>query len=38
MRKRGYGPHRDDEDPGILRYIKPLMEQADGSVAQAEPA
>ena len=28
MRKRGYGPHRDEEDPGILRYIKPLTESA----------
>jgi hypothetical protein len=38
MRKRGYGPHRDEEDPGILRYIKPLTEQAGGAVAKAEPA
>ena len=32
MRKRGYAPHRDDEDPGILRYIKPLAESAAGSL------
>ena len=37
MRKRGYAPHRDDEDPGILRYIKPLR-RTGGPVAQAEPA
>jgi len=35
MRKRGYAPHRDEEDPGILRYIKPLAESAAGSL---EPA
>jgi acetyltransferase len=35
MRKRGYAPHRDDEDPGVLRYIKPLLEAAPGAV---EPA
>ncbi len=35
MRKRGYGPHRDEEDPGILRYIKALTESAVGSVTEA---
>jgi acetyltransferase len=26
MQRRGYGPHRDEEDPGVMRYIKPLVE------------
>ena len=26
MKKRGYGPHRDEDDPGVTRYIKPLVE------------
>jgi acetyltransferase len=26
MQRRGYGPHRDEEDPGVMRYIKPLAE------------
>jgi acetyltransferase len=26
MQRRGYGPHRDAEDPGVMRYIKPLAE------------
>ena len=38
MRKRGYGPHRDEEDPGILRYIKTLTEPAAGSVTAAASA
>jgi len=33
MRKRGYAPHRDDEDPGVLRYIKPLAEPAGAEEA-----
>jgi acetyltransferase len=28
MRKRGYAPLRDEEDPGILRYTKALIEEA----------
>jgi acetyltransferase len=28
MRKRGYAPLRDEEDPSILRYTKPLIEEA----------
>jgi acetyltransferase len=26
MQRRGYGPHRDEEDPGVMRYIKPLVD------------
>jgi acetyltransferase len=26
MQRRGYGPHRDEEDPGVTRYIKPLLD------------
>ncbi len=26
MQRRGYGPHRDEEDPGVMRYIKPLLD------------
>jgi hypothetical protein len=33
MRKRGYAPHRDEEDPSILRYIKPLIEEAPSGAA-----
>jgi acetyltransferase len=36
MQRRGYGPHRDEEDPGVTRYIKPLSEppaQAEASAA-----
>jgi acetyltransferase len=33
MRKRGYVPHRDDEDPGVLRYIKALVEPVPGPPA-----
>jgi acetyltransferase len=32
MRKRGYAPHRDDDDPGVLRYIKPLAQPAAGAL------
>ena len=32
MRKRGYAPHRDEEDPGILRYIKPLAESTTSTL------
>jgi hypothetical protein len=35
MRKRGYAPHRDEEDPGVLRYIKPLVEPAPGPLEAA---
>jgi hypothetical protein len=28
MQRRGYSPHRDEEDPGITRYIKPLADAA----------
>jgi acetyltransferase len=28
MQRRGYGPHRDEEDPGVMRYIKPLFDTA----------
>jgi acetyltransferase len=36
MRRRGYVPHRDEEDPGILRYIKQLQEP--DTVESAAPA
>jgi acetyltransferase len=26
MQRRGYAPHRDEEDPGVMRYVKPLAE------------
>jgi acetyltransferase len=32
MQQRGYGPHRDEEDPGVTRYIKTLVD-----VPPAEP-
>jgi len=35
MRKRGYAPHRDEDDPGVLRYIKPLVEPAPGPLEAA---
>jgi acetyltransferase len=38
MRKRGYAPHRDEEDPGVLRYIKPLVEATPGPLEAVEPA
>jgi acetyltransferase len=34
MHRRGYGPHRDEEDPGVTRYIKPLV---DAEPPQAQP-
>ena len=33
MRHRGYVPHRDEDDPGILRYIKPLAEDTPAGTA-----
>jgi acetyltransferase len=36
MRRRGYVPHRDEEDPGVLRYIKQLQEP--DTVESTEPA
>ena len=38
MRKRGYVPHRDEEDPGVLRYIKPLIAPTPGPLEAVEPA
>ena len=38
MRKRGYAPHRDEEDPGVLRYIKPLIAPTPGPLEAVEPA
>jgi acetyltransferase len=38
MRKRGYVPHRDEEDPGVLRYIKPLIAPTSGPLEAVEPA
>ena len=33
MQRRGYGPHRDHDDPGVTRFIKPLI---DAPPAQPE--
>ncbi|HJW51835.1 MAG TPA: GNAT family N-acetyltransferase, partial [Burkholderiaceae bacterium] len=38
MRKRGYAPHRDEEDPGVIRYIKPLIESTPGPLEAVERA
>jgi acetyltransferase len=37
MQRRQYAPHRDEEDPGVTRYIKPLTElpAADSVVSSA---
>ena len=34
MQRRGYGPHRDEEDPGVMRFIKPLFDAPPPSVAE----
>jgi acetyltransferase len=38
MQRRGYGPHRDAEDPGVMRFIKPLVEVSAPSLVEAGPS
>jgi acetyltransferase len=38
MQRRGYGPHRDEEDPGVMRYIKPLIDVAPPSLPEPSVA
>ncbi len=35
MQRRGYGPHRDEEDPGVMRYIKPLVDASPPPLPEA---
>jgi len=36
MRNRGYVPHRDEEDPGVLRHVKSLQMPSD-IAAESQP-
>jgi acetyltransferase len=38
MQRRGYGPHRDEEDPGVMRYIKPLTDAPPPSLPEPTAA
>jgi acetyltransferase len=38
MQRRGYGPHRDEEDPGVMRYIKPLIDAPPPSIPEPTAA
>jgi hypothetical protein len=38
MQRRGYGPHRDEEDPGVTRYIKPLADVPPPSLPEPTTA
>ena len=38
MQRRGYGPHRDEEDPGVMRYIKPLVDVPPPSLPEPTAA
>jgi acetyltransferase len=35
MRRRGYAPHRDETDPGVLRFVKPLVDAPVAAAAEA---
>jgi acetyltransferase len=37
MRRRGYDPHRDESDPSVLRFVKPLVD-APAVVAMPDTA
>jgi acetyltransferase len=36
MKRRGYAPHRDETDPGVVRYVKPLVDTAVESAHAAD--
>ena len=38
MQRRGYAPHRDEEDPGVMRYIKPLVDVPPPSLPESTAA
>jgi acetyltransferase len=38
MQRRGYVPHRDEEDPGVMRYVKPLLESPLPPLAEPSTA
>jgi acetyltransferase len=36
MQRRGYAPHRDDDDPGVTRFIKPLLDASPPPRAEVD--
>lgn len=38
MQRRGYGPHRDEDDPGVMRFIKPLFDASPPALTEPSAA